>query len=199
MDRKIWIGLAVVIVLVLMAFLVMRDTTPTDNGLNGDNDTNGDVIDNGNGDPAVVQEIERVMNRLPRQFSVMGRTVRMDRQTVSQNPRTDYSIRDATTLPQPNEDPVSYIERVMRVRADRPEVQDQDDFYEFAASFYPSNGGILGFLNVANIPDDSIGETEERFEFVFVNSQWSLNWYGARHFCRRPLPGNWQPEDELCP
>jgi hypothetical protein len=199
MRRGFWIGLAILVAIIaIIVVLMTRGGEQEDGALNG---ANGAINGEGNGaqvDPASAAEVDRVLALLPKQFSMGGRTAIMDRQTITATARGEFSAREASTLPTQNENPVAYIERIMRIRMDRTEVREQSDAYEYAASFYPGNDGLVAFLNVANIPDDSIGQTEERFEFLYSGGSWNLDWYGERHFCRRPTPGRWQPVDELC-
>lgn len=148
---------------------------------------------------ALREEIDSLLKRLPNNFTVGSRTAVMDRQTIKGAERTSYSEREASTLPNAGEDPVEYIERIIRTRLESEEVKTQPESFSFLSSFYEMDGVIVAFLHVSRIPDDSLGAAEERFEFEKVGGEWKLEWYGKRNFCRRPIPGIWLKADELCP
>lgn len=145
------------------------------------------------------EEIDSIFAKLPNNFLEGGRSIVMDRQTIKGAERTAYSEREASTLPNTGEDPVEYIERIIKTRLESEEVKTQPGSYAFLSSFYDFDGVIVAFLHVSKIPDDSVGAEEERFEFTKINGEWKLDWYGKRNFCRRPASGMWQKADTLCP
>lgn len=141
-----------------------------------------------------------VLGRLPHTITVEERVVVFDRETVPETPRDEYSVREAATAPEPDEDPIAYIERILVQRLAADYIVDQPEFYDYTVSFYPlDDDGVSAFVRVSNIPDDAIGASEERFDLSFADEQWRLTWYGMRHFCRRPNQEFWAPVDELCP
>ncbi len=168
------------------------DLTPKDNTevIPNENDTNDD---------AVTLEINRVLALLPHQFTEDERSTLLDRQTVPNAARNQFSLRQGSTLPREGDDPVEYIERIVRFRINTEAVVNPPEGLIYKASFYPIDGGVVAILNTSNFQDDSVGKTEERMEFQYTAGGWKLVWYGERSFCMRPQPGNWQPADQLCP
>jgi hypothetical protein len=202
MSRNAIIGLILAGALVLVVFFIVGlrgtpDAEVVPNGINNNGIENNEDEDI----EAGAGEAQRVLTaKLPRQFTVGQRAIRLDRQTVAQTERAVFSIRQATTVPRSIEDPVDYIERIIRTRLDQEHLRDTFEGYTFNASFYPlGETGITAILRVADIPDDSIGATEERFEFSYAQNRWTLDWYGERHFCRRQGLEEWRPADQLCP
>jgi hypothetical protein len=64
----------------------------------------------------------------------------------------------------------------------------------------PAEEGISSYVRITNIPDDSIGQTEHRLDFIVsADGTWIFVWHGHRNFCRRPAQEFWQPANELCP
>lgn len=155
--------------------------------------------------PAIVDEttawpaVQAALDRLPHTVTVEGRTAVFDDHTLPQEARDQYSVREAGTRPRTGEDPVDYVERILRIRLSQVEL-DEPGLYHYAASFHLFEAtGVTAIVRVSDIPDDSIGASEERFDLVLDEGEWTLDWYGQRRFCRRPGREFWAPADQLCP
>jgi hypothetical protein len=150
-------------------------------------------------EPTARPAVQAVLDRLPHTVTVEGRAAVLDDHTLHQEARDQYSVREAGTLPRPGEDPVDYVERILRIRLSQVEL-DEPGLYRYAASFHPFGAaGVTAIVRVSGLPDDSIGASEERFDLVPDEGEWTLDWYGQRHFCRRPGREFWAPADQLCP
>jgi hypothetical protein len=157
-----------------------------------------DAVDNDV--PMRPAQVQTVLDRLPHTVRIEDREAVIDRETVPQTERDEYSAQEAPTEPREDEDPVDYVERILVDRLSEEHIAAQARFFDHEASAYPlDDEGVVVFLRVSDIPDDSIGATEERFDLISVDGRWRLEWYGARHFCRRPGQEFWAPADELCP
>lgn len=121
----------------------------------------------------------------------------------------------------PDETPIDFIERFLKERTPSEEelVSYPDNIYSFSASFYEMNEeevreypaddgktdevakeGVSAYVRIMDIPDDSIGGNESRFDFtVSSTGGWIFVWHGERNFCRRPDQEFWQPANQPCP
>jgi hypothetical protein len=149
-----------------------------------------------------------------------------NREEYAQLPYT-IEIGDETRLVEtdisllPGEGPIEFIERVAQERMPTQETLEQypDTLYSLSASLHPmpethvrnypitddpdadpAQEGISAYVRMMNIPDDSVGGSEERYDFIVTESgSWLLVWIGERTHCRRPDQEFWQPADQLCP
>jgi hypothetical protein len=147
------------------------------------------------------EEIERVLGELPREVTVEQRTVTLEENTIEESPRNDYAEREPRFNLQNDEDPIAYIERYLENELQRQEVQNQAESYNYTVSFsrLDDRDGIMVLVRVMDVPDDSIGGNETRFDFTFRDNNWDIDWVGEQVFCRRPGAENWQPADRPCP
>lgn len=148
-----------------------------------------------------------------------------DRTEYAQLPYT-VEIGDETRLVETDlsleagEGPIEFIERVAQERLPPEETLEQypDTMYQLSASLHPmqedevrgypiadrpeadaAQEGVSAYLRVMNFPDDSVGGSEERFDFIVTEGgSWLLVWLGERTYCRRPDQEFWQPADQLC-
>jgi hypothetical protein len=184
MNKYIIAGLAVVLAMVLLLFYAGRDL----------------LNDNDNDENRERQAVENTIDRLPYSTTLGGRVIAFDGDSLDESSRDQYSQRDATTLPQNNDDPVDYIENILRFRLTQDEIMQEPDLYNNQVAFYEyEDNGVTAYVRVSNIPDDSVGAVEERFDLVYEDNNWKLDWYGVRQFCRRPDQEFWAPLDQPCP
>ncbi len=122
---------------------------------------------------------------------------------------------------EPGESPIEYVERFLEERIPPEEELDAytDEMYQYSASFYlldeeiaaeypaadqadarAAQEGVSAYVRSMNFPDDSVGGSENRYDFIVTeDGDWVLVWIGNRSFCRRPGREFWQPADQLCP
>ncbi len=134
----------------------------------------------------------------------------------------EIRLIETTVTSKSEESPVDFVERFIEEgmpSLEEMESYDGENMYRHSVSFYKMNEeetskypaddnstnetakeGVSTYVRVMGFPDDSIGGTENRFDFI-VSSQneWILVWHGERNFCRRLDNEFWQPANELCP
>jgi hypothetical protein len=183
MSRKIIAGIIVVAIVVLIAvfFLHDRDRENRKEELNA---------------------VSVVLNVLPYERVVGERTVVYDRSTVPHTSRTEYTQMDMPLNILSSESPLKYIERYVENQLTQEHLEEYpSNLFRYSVSFYPfeDHNGISAFVRVMGLPDDSVGGGEDRFDFLFLNNEWRLEWYGTRSYCQRPGQAYWAPPGELCP
>jgi hypothetical protein len=177
----------VLIGMLFVGFIVMQDREPV-----APNDN--EHIDNG------TNEAADVLAALPRTVTIGDRTVVMDRDTVPQADREEYSQQEAPLPVEAGETPIEYVTRYLEGQLSLEHIVQQPEFFAYTVSFYARNEeGVSAYVRVMNIPDDSVGGGEERFDFSLRNNEWEVDWYGERVFCRRMDEEFWQPANLLCP
>lgn len=120
-----------------------------------------------------------------------------------------------------NETPIDMVERFLSESGPGAEELETypESMYERSVSLYsldeellaeypgsddpvaePAEEGVSVVAQTMNLPDDSIGGNETRFDFIVLdNGGWLMVWQGERVFCRRMDNEFWQPADQLCP
>lgn len=119
------------------------------------------------------------------------------------------------------ETPIEFIERILADLMPPREELDAypETMYRYSVSFHPVGGdivaeypaadradaepagaGVSAYVRSMNFPDDSVGGSENRYDFILSeDGAWILIFQGERTFCRRPGQEFWQPADQLCP
>ncbi len=146
--------------------------------------------------------VETILRDLPYNISAGDRVIEFDTETISYTERGEYNKLDLPRGLRNNETPLNYIEDVIEDRLSLEHIQDSPlHIYDYSVSFYElrERKGISAFVRVMNFPDDSIGGSEERFDFSIQNSDWEIEWYGERFYCRRMDNEFWASPGELCP
>jgi len=122
---------------------------------------------------------------------------------------------------EPGETPVEFVERILEQQIPPQDELDaySEEMFQYYASFYsldedilidypasdhedaePAEEGLSAYIRAMNFPDDSVGGSESRYDFIVSeDGSWILVWIGERTFCRRPGQEFWQPADQLCP
>jgi hypothetical protein len=119
---------------------------------------------------------------------------------------------------QPGETPLEFAERAVAWHMPSEEELEiyPDTIYQMSVSLYPmfheevsqypmadevtpAEEGVSAYIRLMNLPDDSVGGTEHRYDLIASNGGWIFVWHGERSFCRRPDSEFWQPADQLCP
>ena len=157
-----------------------------------DGDNNGDMDNN---------DIDNLLNELPKEISVGERIVLIDSSSIPYSSKDQYGGMDES-LPEyvTGEYPLNYIEMLIRERLSQEHVWDYpSNMFDYSVSFYKSENGVAAFVRVMNFPDDSVGGEETRFDFVLNENSWILEWSGSKVFCRRMDNEYWAPWGELCP
>ncbi len=121
----------------------------------------------------------------------------------------------------PGETPLEFVARIMEEQVPSQEELDatSDELYQYSVSFhrmdeedvamYPSadhpdatlaEEGLSVYVRQMNLPDDSVGGTETRYDFIVSeNRTWVFVWQGERNLCRRQGHEVWRPGDQPCP
>jgi len=128
---------------------------------------------------------------------------------------------EARVTQEPGESPVEFAGRALQKMMPSPEELEMypETMYQYSASIHPMTNsdlsehpaaddgttepaeeGLSLYIRAMNFPDDSVGGSESRFDFIVsAEGSWVLVWQGDRNFCRRPDQEYWTPASELCP
>ncbi len=218
-----WIIIFIVLIIVVGILIVGR--TPVD----PEND-NGMINDNENDEEELVQELLEQLpyETTIEGRTIVFDTESVEQTSREEYARLPYEIDigDETRLVETQishegESPIEFAERFIENNIPPQEelemygenmYQYSVSFYEMSeeeASMYPADDGltdemaeegISAYVRLMNLPDDSIGGNENRFDFIVSSTGgWIFVWHGERTFCRRPDQEFWQPANELCP
>ena len=110
-------------------------------------------------------------------------------------------VERAASLLMPSEEELQmYPERIYEMSVSLyPMFHDEVSQYPMADEVTPAEEGVSAYVRLMNLPDDSVGGIEHRYDLIASNDGWIFVWHGARSFCRRPDNEFWQPADLLCP
>ncbi len=151
-----------------------------------------------------LSEVEKILeSKLPYQLNVEGREVVFDSESVELVSREFFNERiDVGIILNEDQDPIEYTQKqIISELSQEHIIEQKKSFFNYSVSFYSgdTDNQIIAMVRLINLPDDSVGATEERYDFQLDNTVWSLNWYGDRQFCRRMDNEYWAKPGKLCP
>lgn len=217
MDTRIIWGIILILLLIVIAWFFAFSEDPLDTH----------QMDEG---IAIENELDRLPHEIRvRNRTIVFDRSSIDQQPREEYAELPYEIHiwdeirlvESETELLTGETPIEFIERILADLMPPREELDAypETMYRYSVSFHPVGGdivpehpaadradaepagaGLSAYVRSMNFPDDSVGGSENRYDFILSeDGAWILVFQGERNFCRRPGQEFWQPADQLCP
>lgn len=224
MNKQTLVGIFIVIAIVT-AFVLMRSVEEAPDPVNSDDEATND-IEAGEEDDSVVSELEKLSYEATISgktiiFDYSSVEPTAQEEYVALPYAVNAQLVETPFSMDSDETPTEFVERFLEheLPSEAELSTYTEDMYKTNVSLYEMSaenlaefpagegvsetpeptGGISAYVQIMNLPDDSVGGVEHRLDFIAAGNSWALTFHGERSYCRRPGQEFWQPANQLCP